>query len=275
MSPRSEKFLAAFFALIALGVYGYIFGYADRRIVFLYEHLGFTAYDPITVGRYWMAGLLLSGFLSLLYMLIRVVGRFTLISNHLSGMKILQYAFLPLIPGILLIITLMGEPRLDISIAFSSLLALMVGLVIGFNLADHSMTDFRRLIQHFLASLGLVPFLLLFRALELPGKGFLAMPLAVLISVLSLAGGFLWLYLAFRLHQTNRLSKSLLIQCTLAIAYLGLPMAHFLVATPPGIPYITSSDNFFADHWTLRILTWVLLPLLVFTAAKLTPPKNP
>lgn len=44
----------------------------DRRIVFLYEHMDLKADSPMTMGRYWMAGLLLSGFLTLFYLVVRL-----------------------------------------------------------------------------------------------------------------------------------------------------------------------------------------------------------
>lgn len=74
----SVKFLKAKIAfpllvtLVSLGVYYYLFDMADRRIVFLYEHMNLKADSPMTMGRYWMAGLLLSGFLTVFYLAVRL-----------------------------------------------------------------------------------------------------------------------------------------------------------------------------------------------------------
>lgn len=70
--------------VISLGIYFYLFGYADRKIVFLYEHLGLAPFDSATTGRYWMTGLVLSGFLTIFYLLIQLILKFAIKSEMLK-----------------------------------------------------------------------------------------------------------------------------------------------------------------------------------------------
>ena len=45
---------------VVLGLFTYWFAVADRHAVFLYDHLGASAFDRVTRSRYWMAGLVAS-----------------------------------------------------------------------------------------------------------------------------------------------------------------------------------------------------------------------
>lgn len=254
--------------LISLGVYLYLFGYADRKVIFLYEHLGLTPFSTMTIGRYWMAGFVLSGFLTIVYLLVRVIAKFILRSEEICWKSVVKFSFIPLIAGIVIIVTNFGEPRLTFLIAGSSAMALIIGLAIGLSVTDDLIKDFKSTIIYLTAGLGLVPFLILFRVLELPGKGILERNVSVVVAGFSMIGGFLWLLLIDRLVD-QKPEWINVIKGTLATGYVGLPLLHYLVATPEGIPYITSSDNFFANNMVLRIATWLLLILMVFLSDKI------
>lgn len=68
-------------ALFMLALYAYWFGFANRYSVFLYEHLNATPFDEVTRSRYWMAGLVASGLVLILYNgLIWLVSRFRMVT---------------------------------------------------------------------------------------------------------------------------------------------------------------------------------------------------
>jgi hypothetical protein len=258
-----------------LGVYYYLFGCADRKIVFLYEHLGHTPFDSMTTGRYWMAGFLLSGLLTLLYLPASLILRLIIKSDKISWKPIVLFSMIPLMIGIVFIIMNLGEPKLTFIIAISSFLALIIGISIGFSVIDDLIKDYKSRFTYLLFGLGLVPFLSLFRSLELPEKGILTMQISVLVIVISIVFGFFWLLIAYRIFKRCRPKWINEIKGTLLIGYIGLPVLHFLIATPKGIPYITTSDNFFADNMIIRLSNWILLFLMVFSVDKLTKRKKP
>jgi hypothetical protein len=260
--------------IISLGVYVYLFGYADRKIVFLYEHLGLTPFDSMTIGRYWMAGFVLSGFLTILYLIYKLTARYLIKSKDISWIEIVKYSCIPLIIGVIIIITNLGAPRLTFIIAVSSALALIIGIMIGFSVADDLIAEVKSTLIYLIFGLGLVPLLLLFRVLELPGKGIVALNVAILVSVLTIVFGFSWLLISHRIFRQNTTGSVNIIKGTLLIGYLGLPVLHYIAATPKGIPYITSADNFFAESMILRLTNWIILILMVLLTDKLNKKIN-
>lgn len=265
---KKEIIISILIIFISLGVYFYVFGCADRKIVFLYDHLGLKPFDRITTGRYWMTGLVLSGFLTILYLIIQLILRFIL-KSEISWKTIAKFSFIPLYTGVVLITMTFGEPKMTFLIAISSVLALTIGIAIGFSVIDDLIMDYRSAFIYLISGLGLVPLLILFRVLELPEKGILSMKISILIIVISIVGGFFWLLICYRIFKLNMPRFTNVIKGTLAIGYIGLPILHYLIATPKGIPYITSADNFFADNMILRITNWILLIFMVFLVDRL------
>ncbi|MFH1119126.1 MAG: hypothetical protein V1775_04835 [Bacteroidota bacterium] len=274
-SRKAAWILSALILLISMGVYIYLFGFADRNIVFLYGHMGLTPFDSMTAGRYWMAGFVLSGFLTLLYLIVRLAIRAVFRALDILWVAVVKYLWLPIFTGVVVIMMTSGTPRLPFSIAISSALALLTGIMTGFSVADDLISDFRSGLAYMVTALGLVPFLLLFRVLELPEKGIVETNVSIMIAILTLVAGFVWLLVSFRVFRQQRPDPVSVIKGALASGYVGLPVVHYLLATPPGIPYITSSDNFFADNMLLRVTNWLLLILIVLLADKLTKRKLP
>jgi hypothetical protein len=275
MLKKVEILISIFVTIISLGAYYYIFGYADRKIIFLYEHLGLTPFDRMTTGRYWMTGLVLSGFLTILYLLTQLLLKFTKKQEGISWRNIIKLIMIPLITGGILIIMTLGEPKLTFLIAISSVLALSIGIAVGFSVVDDLIKDIRKAIINLLFGFGLVPFLLLFRVLELPEKGIISMNISLLVIAITIVVGFFWLLMFYRIFKYNMPRLINVIKGTIVIGYIGLPVIHYLIATPKGIPYITSSDNFFADSIILRITNWILLILIVFLVEKLAKRRMP
>lgn len=271
MKPKtSEIIIAIITILISLGVYIYLFNYADRKVVFLYNHLGSTPFDAGTSGRYWMTGFVLSGFLTIFYLIAKLFIKLLSAKVNPRWKTIVKMSFLPLLLGILIITMNFGEPKLTFSLAISSAATLIIGLIIGFSIVDDLINHFKSTRNYLIAGLGLVPFLGLFRTLELPDKGILSWSTTIVVTVFSILGGLLWLSIARLLTVENKSSLIKVLTGTLAIAYLGFPVLHYLFATPEGIPYITASGNVFAEDMVLRITTWILLIVLALIGEKLS-----
>lgn len=262
--------IAILMILISLGVYTYLFIYADRKVVFLYSHLGSTPFDAMTSGRYWMAGFVLSGFLTLFYLIIKLMMKLLFPNTHPRWKTIVQLSFLPLFLGILIITMNFGEPHLTFSLALSSAATLIIGLIIGFSVVDDLILHFQSTKNYLITGFGLMPFLSLFRTLELPAKGILSWSTSILVTIFSMIGGLLWVFTAYLLIEKNKPPLIKVLTGTLAITYVALPVLHYLLATPEGIPYITTSGNVFAQDMVLRISTWIVLILLAFIGEKLS-----
>jgi hypothetical protein len=267
-SEKGDILLSFVITVISLSVYFYLFGYADRKIVFLYEHLGLTPFDSMTTGRYWMTGFVLSGFLTFLYLIAQFIKLFLVKSANFSWKTIIKFTWIPLSVGVIILTMTFGEPKMPFKIALSCAFALIIGLMIGFSFVDDLMTDVKSTFIYLIFSLGLIPLLLLFRVLELPEKGIIDLKIAVIVVLISVVGGFCWLLIFYRIFKKNTPQVKNVIKGTLLIGYSGLPVIHYLFATPTGIPYITSSDNFFADSVILRLVNWVILILTVLLADK-------
>jgi len=267
---KCEIIFAILFTIITLGLYFYLFGYADRKVVFLYEHLGLTPFDKLTVGRYWMAGFVISGFLTILYLITCLIIMVFIKSEKISLKKIVPIGLFPTIIGVVIIVLTVGEPKLTFPIAISTAFSFTIGIAIGFSFIDDLIIDFLSTFIYMVFSIGLVPILILFRVIELPEKGILSVNIAILIIVISILGGFGWLLIFYRLFKLNRPKFINVIKGTLLIGYLGIPLLHYLFATPKGIPYITSAENFFAENMILRLSNWILLILILIFADKLT-----
>jgi len=135
---RYEIIIAIILIIITLGVFVYIFAFANREVVFLYNHLGFKPFDRITAGRYWMLGFIVSGFLAMLYFILRLILLFinNSITEILNCWSIIKITSIPLIFGIAIITMTLGDPILPFFTAISIPAVLIVGLIIEFSTID-------------------------------------------------------------------------------------------------------------------------------------------
>lgn len=264
----SEIIISILIILISWAVYIYLFTFADRKIVFLYDHLRSTPFDVRTTGRYWMVGLVLSGFLTIAYLVLKLIIKLIPNSEESNWKAILKISCVPLALGIVIITMNFGEPQMTFLIAISSAASLIFGLIIGLSVVDDLILNFTSTLIYIIMGLGMVPFLTLFRVLELPSKHVVTLTTATFVSVLSIIGGLFWIIITNN-HKVKILPINI-IKGTLIISYLGGPVLHFLFVTTNRIPYITASSNFFADNYLLRITTWILLILIVLLGDKLS-----
>jgi hypothetical protein len=116
-----------------------------------------------------------------------------------------------------------------------------------------------------LDGLGLVPVLLFVRAIELPGQGLVRVPVAVIIAGGGFLAGCLWLSLMTGLQAWRRqllLKADVILVSGLCLSYLLLPLIHHLLFVPPDYRYISTASNFFAFHFGIQLLTFLLALLL-------------
>jgi hypothetical protein len=110
--------------------------------------------------------------------------------------------------------------------------------------------------------MGLMPVLLLLRAVELPGRGLsVSVPLAVLVAVSSILASVGWLEIMTGLRMWRRKSMpsaSAVCIAGLSLSYLVLPVTHYDLSTPPAYRYITTASNFFAFDVGLQMLVFVV-----------------
>mgnify|MGYP005849232337 CR=1 FL=1 len=109
--------------------------------------------------------------------------------------------------------------------------------------------------------LGLVPALLLLRALELPGRGLaVSEGTAYGVAFGAPAAGLAWLVAttALRLARGRQPERPpAVFAAGLALGYLVLPLAHYL-----GTGYLSAASNFFATNPVLQAVTLVLAAAL-------------
>jgi|YelNatPaOPRAMG01_1025707.scaffolds.fasta_scaffold72775_2 hypothetical protein len=240
-------------SLLILLLFLYWFGIANRHIVFLYEHLGAGPFDPPTVSRYWMSGLVASGMVMVLYTYGNWFwGRVRGIQGRRylppAPAKVWASSIPLLIPGILWITTHLNWPVLPLSMALACAGAAAGGLWLALLPARMATTQVAEFLWLSLAGIGLVPALLLLRVVERAGQGG-KWPTHAAIGVASTLVGALWTfflamgYVRWR-HKVWRGSH--LLVSSLCWSYLLLPLVHHILLTPPGLHYISVAENFFA-----------------------------
>ena len=261
-------------SLFVLGLFYYWFAIADRYAIFLYGHTATgipltQPFDEMTSSRYWMCGLVASGLVTLIYTALNwALGRAVRAASRRreysppAWWQVWALCAIPLTMGIPFITMTFNTPTLPPMLAFLCLAATLAGLALA--LWPGAWAAQRPLDLLWLASdgMGLMPVLLLLRALELPGRGLsVSVPLAVLVAVGGTLAGVGWLGIMTGLRMWRRKSlpdASVVCIAGLSLSYLLLPVVHYYLSTPPAYRYITTASNFFAFDVGLQILVFVV-----------------
>jgi hypothetical protein len=294
---------------IVLGLFYRWFAVADRYAIFLYEHLGATSFDRVTRSRYWMAGLVAAGMVMVGYVVVNwAIGRAT----RLTRTRIASRGFLHsrasaengdparaglgpmglrngaydapawwrvwvvsapvLMVGIPLITMTVNEPTLGPGDAAACVAAAAVGLAFALMPGAAAAERPAELLWIALYGMGLMPALLLIRALELPGQGLVSPLVAGGAAMGGTLAGWAWLVLVAAVEaRWGRSSPTArtIFASGICVSYLFMPVVHHLLATPPGYRYISTSSNFFADHVGLQLLALLVGALLAAGAARM------
>ncbi len=263
MKVRKELIVSVFATLFSVGAYIYGFVLADRTGIFLYEHLGAGPFDWLTTGRYWMFGFVVAGFVSLTCFV-------TMLFLKLSGKKIvLDWKIIAKHTIVLLftssiIITRLGQPPLPYPLAISTAFTLTFAILIGISFVNDLIINWLPTVRHAMVAVGFIPFVILFRVLELPNSGLTSVKTAVVIVVLIYLLAIVWMTVYKWIFRNQEIKEIILLKAIVVMVYLVLPVLHFLMTVFENHPYISSSDNFFANNLLLRISNWLILVLTVF-----------
>lgn len=265
-------------SLFVLGLFFYWFSVADRYAVFLYGHLDATPFDELTSSRYWMAGLVASGAVMVLYTLVNwAVGRLTALRGRshrpVAWWRVWALCAAPLAAGIPVITMTVNQPTLPASLAAACALATLAGLALA--LAPGAWAARRPVELAWLAmdGVGLMPVLLLVHLVESPGRN---PSIPAVTANLAAAGALVvsatWLVImtflrAWR-HRPSPGAGAILV-AGLCLSYLLLPLLHHLLLTPPGYRYITASSNFLALGVGVQLLVLSLAAILALGATRL------
>jgi hypothetical protein len=253
-----------------LALFYYWFAVADRYAIFLYNHLGATPFDERTRSRYWMSGLVASGALLLGYTLFNwYAGRFAGLRYRTyeppSWWQVWLLSVVALSIGIPLITMRVNQPTLPWPLAFGCVVAALCGLALALLPGKWAARQPLRLLLLALAGLGLVPSLLLLRAVELPTLGLVSHSVAYIVAAGGTVLGAIWLvgmtFVQLRWFK-HRFSTLALLIAGFCWSYLLLPLAHYLLFTPPAFRYISVADNFFAQTlWAQSLSIFTALGL--------------
>lgn len=274
---RTTLWSSAWVCLVILGLFYYWFALADRYAVFLYGHLGGTPFDETTISRYWMAGLVAAAILLVQYLLVNGLVRLVTRGKHPAGLswwppswwQVWGICALPLGIGIFWIVTQVNSPTLPASLAFACVLATWIGLALALCAGEMAARRLRYSLWLGCIGFGLVPILLLVRAVELPARGIINYNLAygwlVAVIVFGLIWTTFWLWFYRRRHETIPPWYQVAF-ASLVCAYLGMPLLHYWVFTPPAYRYISAASNFFPETPSIQVLTFAIALVVLAVA---------
>jgi len=254
-------------AAVMLGMVYYWFAVADRYAVFLYGHvdrpgdLPAAPFGPITRSRYWMSGFVAAGVIMVLYAAIVGLAAHWMARRGRpftppKAAKVWVCAAPILVVGVPAITMTQNRPTLPAHLAAAVTGTAVLGLVLALWPAGWAARRPTDLAWLALDGLGLVPPLLLWRAIELPARGILSAPITWAVVVGSIAGGAVWLGLMTAARARSRRATpaaSEVFGAGVTWVVLGVPLAHHLLFTPPAYRYITSAPNVFGFTWQ----TWI------------------
>jgi hypothetical protein len=257
---------------LVLGLFYYWFAVADRYVIFLYGHTApgippAQPFDEMTSSRYWMCGLVASGLVVLLNTAVEwALGQWAASRRRAyvppAWWQVWVLCLLPLAIGIPLITLTVNTPTLPPTLAALCVAATLVGLALALWPGAWAAQRPSDLLWLAGDGVGLMPTLLLLRAIELPGRGLMVtVPLAVLAAVGGILVGIGWLGAMTGLRAWRRKPWPQAHEVWLAglgLSYLLLPVVHHLLATPPAYRYISTASNFFAFNVGLQILVFVV-----------------
>jgi len=255
-------------SLLVLGLFYYWFAVADRYFIFLYYHnMGpvvpdTSPFSPITSSRHWMAGLVTSGAILVLYAAVNwLLGRLSADYHPPVWWRVWVLSAAPLMIGIPAITRTVNHPTLPLADATQATLAALAGL--GLALLPGAMAA-RRPGELFWLALdggGLMLMLVAVVGVQnvprwLASGGIWWIGMLVAAVVVAVA----WLLVVTGLRTffwTPVPGAAILFLAGLCVAYVLMPLVHHVLGTD-GLFYITNSSNFFADNVGLQLAVWLL-----------------
>lgn len=263
--------------MFVLGLFYYWFGVIDRYVIFLYGHLGATPFDERTVGRYWMSGLVASGFVMIGYTTVNwLLGRIAAFRHRdyrpPTWWHIWALCAVPLAIGIPLITMTLNSPTMPPSIAMACVLVTLIGLAFALTPGSWAAKRPSELVWLTFDGLGLMPILLNLHVIEMPATASVSTRTAYLVAFGSAFAGAVWLGIMTGLRRWRRKSlpgASSLFVAGICLSYLWMPLAHYLLLTPSEYHYISASSNFFPHDIRVQLLVLFVATILVIGFTRL------
>jgi hypothetical protein len=264
-------------SLFVLALFYYWFAVADRYAIFLYGHLGATPFDEVTSSRYWMSGLVAAGFVMMGYAVVNWLLGQVAVLRHLdysppAWWLVWMLCAAPLVIGILAVTMTVNWPTLPLSNATACVVATLIGLALALapgSLAAQRPFDLGWLV---LDGMGLMPSLLLLRAIELPSRGLLSVPVAYLAALGGTLAGAVWLGVVTGLRAWQHKSPpeaGTLFVAGLCLSYLLMPLVHHLIFTPWRYRYISTASNFFPRSISVQLMSFLVAAVLAIGITRL------
>jgi hypothetical protein len=257
---------------LVLGLTAYWFGVADRHIVFLYYHnMGAhvpdtSPFSPVTSSRYWMSGLVAGGAVLVLYTLVNwLVGRVKRGYRPPDWWRVWAVAAVPLLIGIPWITMTVNWPTLPLMQAARVTLVALLGVGLALPSGKWAAERPSQLFWLIADGWGLAGILFCLSLLEqfmwALDRGNSA---ALFTMGVGLIGAAVLLLFVTGVRAWRRIAippAMAMFVAGLGVAHLLLPLLHHVVFTQ-GYFYITNSNNFFADHWGLQLVAWLITAAL-------------
>jgi hypothetical protein len=261
--------------LIILSLFYYWFAIADRSEVFLYYHnMGSRVPDTspfsfVTASRYWMSGLVTSGFVLLIYFPVNFI-LFRGFKNYSppSWKNISLISFPILVAGTFVITMTVNQPTPPFSHALKVTLATLAGLGIVLKTAELAGKKVLNLILYAADGFA-IGFIMLTTSGWLSNLNYL--PGWRITFILITYGVCLFILVISAIIYVWRKiesSPNLIFITALTIAYPFGTVFHYLVGTD-GHFYITNSDNFFTKNIFLQIFVWIVGYLITLFLCRL------
>jgi hypothetical protein len=263
---------ALLISIFILGLFYYWYGVANRYIVFLYGHTAAgipqaQPFDGMTSSRYWMSGLVAAGAVMALYTAANwLLGQVAAWRKEHFGpstwWQVWVLVAIPISIGIPAITMTVNSPTLPPALAAACVVATLLGLAVALLPGKWAVERPLDLIWLVADSVGLMPALLLLRAIELPGRGLsVSDSSAWLLAIGGILAGSVWLagmsmLLIWRHKETPGAGALLL--AGLGLSYVLMPLVHHLLATPPAYRYISTASNFFAFNLGIQLLAVIV-----------------
>lgn len=279
---KRALFFALPIAVFILGAFYYWFAVSDRYTIFLYGHLDAMPFDAITVSRYWMASIVAAGLVMIGSVLVNWLW------GRLAGVWHRRYVpprwwqvwlicAPPLVIGIPLITMSCNQPTLPLDLALVCALVALVALVFALLPGSWAAERPAGLAWLALDGAGLMPCLLLLRAVDLPQCGVLdqairvpavgSVPVAQVIAAGAIATGIIWLVFMTVLRRWRRKPAPTgveLFVAGLCLSYLLMPVVHYLLEAPAEYRYISTASNFFATDPVIQGVVFLAAAVLAW-----------
>lgn len=259
--------------LIILSLFYYWFVVADRNNAFLYYHdMGTRVPDTspfsfVTASRYWMSGLVASGFVLLIYFPLNLI-LFRTKKNYSPPdlKKVLLFSFPVITAGVPIITMTMNEPVLPFSQAVKVAIATLAGLAVVLKSAELARDRIFELILYGADGFAMGLAMLITTGWISNIDHLPAWRITIFLTVYVICFTILAITSVLYVWKKIESFPAKIFVFSLAIAYPFGAVFHYLAGTD-GHYYISNSDNFFMRNMWIQMMIWIAGVLFIWGIA--------